>query len=86
MGRVRGSVWCTRKSGDLAGYKLLLVEPWDPQGQGPSAKLKVCADVIGAGVGERVVLAGGSAARKAIGDETAPIDSAVIAIVDGYEI
>lgn len=78
-------MWCTRKSGQLAGYKLLLVEPWDPLGQGTSLKLKVCADVIGAGVGERVVLAVGSAARKAIGDETAPIDAAVIAIVDGYE-
>ena len=79
-------MWCTRKAGDLAGYKLLLVEPWDPQGQGAGAKLKVCADVIGAGVGERVVLASGSAARKAIGDETTPIDSAVVAIVDGYEV
>lgn len=85
LGRVRGSVWCTRKSGRMAGYKLLLVEPWDPLGQRAAPKLKVCADVIGAGVGERVVLAGGAAARRAIGDETAPIDAAVVAIVDGYE-
>lgn len=78
-------MWCTRKSGELAGYKLLLVEPWDPLGQAGTAKLKVCADVIGAGMGERVVLAGGSAARKAVGDLNAPIDAAVVAIVDGYE-
>ena len=84
LGRVRGSVWCTKKSNDLSGCKLLLVEPWDPLGE-PAGKLRVCADVIGAGVGERVVVSTGTAARKAIGQPDCPIDAAVVAIVDGYE-
>lgn len=86
LGRVRGSIWCTRKSGELAGFKLLLVEDWDLESQGPGKKLRVCADIIGAGVGERVLLATGYAARKAVGDEKSPVDAAVVAIVDGWEV
>lgn len=86
LGRVRGSVWCTRKSGELSGCKLLLVESWTPGETAGGGKLKVCADVIGAGVGERVLLATGYAARKATGDEKAPVDAAVVAIVDGWEL
>ena len=85
LGRVRGSIWCTRKSGELAGAKLLLVENWELGSQEPSKKLRVCADVIGAGVGERVLIATGYAARKAVGDEKAPVDAAVVAIVDGWD-
>ncbi len=86
LGRVKGSVWCTRKAGELAGYKLLLVESWDPAAQAPGKSLRVCADSIGAGVGERVLVATGTAARRAAGDMNAPVDAAVVAIVDGWEI
>lgn len=86
MGRVTGSVWCTRKSDEMSGYKLLLVEPWDPVREAPPRPLRVCADLIGAGVGERVLLTTGSAARRAVGSEQAPVDAAVVAIVDGWEL
>ncbi len=86
LGRVRGSIWCTRKTDELSGFKLLLVEDWDLKTGEFSKKLRVCADVIGAGVGERVLLATGFAARKAMGDEKAPVDAAVVAIVDGWEM
>lgn len=86
LGRVRGSVWCTKKSGELSGCKLLLVESWDPVKREESGKLRVCADIIGAGVGEGVLVATGTAARRAIGAEQAPVDAAVVAIVDGWEM
>ncbi len=86
LGRVRGSIWCTRKTDELSGFKLLLVEDWDLKAREPGKRLRVCADVIGAGVGERVLLATGFAARKAVGDEKAPVDAAVVAIVDGWEV
>lgn len=85
LGRVRGSVWCTKKSGELSGCKLLLVEGWDPLAQQDGGKLRVCADIIGAGVGEGVLIATGTAARRAIGAEKAPVDAAVVAIIDGLE-
>lgn len=86
LGRVAGSVWCTRKAGEMSGYKLLLVEPWSPLQTAQPRPLRVCADLIGAGVGERVILTTGSAARRAVGSEQAPVDAAVVAIVDGWEL
>lgn len=86
FGRVAGSVWCTRKADEMSGYKLLLVEPWSPTPVPGSRPLRVCADLIGAGVGERVIVTTGSAARRAVGSEQAPVDAAVVAIVDGWEL
>lgn len=45
----------------------------------------VCADVIGAGMGERVLVTTGAAARLAIGEKEAGVDAAVVAIVDDLE-
>lgn len=87
LGRVVGSVWATRKSAELSGHKLLLVAPWSPlSGEEAAPALRVAADLIGAGVGERVVVSTGSAARRAVGREDAPVDAAVVAIVDGWEL
>ena len=62
-------MWCTRKSNALTGNKLLLVEPWKAgEGSGGNAS-RVAADLIGAGLGEIVLLTTGSAARKAQGDD-----------------
>ena len=42
----------------------------------------VAIDMIGAGVGEYVLVAQGSAARIGCGVETAPVDAAIVGIVD----
>lgn len=81
LGRVVGAVWSTKKCSPLNGYKLLLVETV----QNGTESLWVCADVIGAGAGERVIIATGSAARLALGDGTACVDQAVVGIVDDLE-
>jgi ethanolamine utilization protein EutN len=41
----------------------------------------VCADCVGAGEGERVLVATGAAARTAAGRDL-PVDAAVVGIVD----
>lgn len=84
LGTVAGSVWATRKSGGLTAHKLLLVKPWSPEG-GVGADLLVCADLIGAGIGERVICTTGGGARRAVGDLSSPVDAAVVAIVDDVE-
>ncbi len=73
LGRVTGSVWATRKSPGLGGQALLTVET--ERGQ------VVCADCVGAGAGERVLVAFGGAARGAAGRDC-PVDAAIVAIVD----
>lgn len=46
----------------------------------------VAADMIGAGVGETVIVVGGSSARNAAGDVSIPVDATVVGIVDDLEI
>lgn len=41
----------------------------------------ICADCVGAGEGERVLIATGSAARVAVGREI-PVDAAIVGIID----
>ena len=46
----------------------------------------VSADIIGAGVGETVLVVSGSSARSAVGDMGIPVDATVVGIVDDQEI
>ena len=52
----------------------------------PGSDVVVVADRIGAGVGENVICSYGKAGRIAVDDEKMPIEAAVIAIVDKFEI
>ncbi len=80
MGKVIGSVVSTRKNENLVGNKFMIVEPLDSMIYGKSRL--VATDNIGAGIGETVLVALGSAARIGCGQETAPIDAAIVGIVD----
>ena len=79
VGKIVGSVVATRKNENLVGSKFLIVEPME------SMKTKnrlVAIDNVGAGVGEVVLVAKGSAARIGCGCENAPVDAAIVGIVD----
>ena len=75
LGTVTGNVWATKKCPALTGQALLTVQV----GEG----VLVCADCVGAGEGERVLVAIGGAARAAAG-QTAPVDAAVVGIIDQH--
>lgn len=79
IGTVIGSVISTRKCDKLLGNKFMVVEPLASMGD-PAKKL-IAIDNIGAGVGELVMVATGSAARIG-GNENAPIDAAIVGIID----
>ena len=79
IGKVVGSVVSTRKNDNLIGNKFMIVEPI------PSLKVEsriVAIDMLGAGIGEYVLVAQGSAARVGCGMETAPVDAAIVGIID----
>ena len=79
VGKVVGSVVATRKNEKLLGSKFMIVEPI------PSLKVShriVAIDKIGAGIGEFVLVAQGSAARIGCGMDTAPVDAAIVGILD----
>lgn len=81
VGKVVGSIVSTRKSEKLIGNKFMIVEPLE-KGGGPERGSFVAIDHIGAGVGETVLVATGSAARIGCGMESAPVDAAIVGIVD----
>ena len=89
LARVRGNVVASVKDAGLASLKLLLLEGVDatdpdasPSIQGALADVYVAIDLIGAGVGEIVLVVHGSAARETAGNQHVPTDAAVVAIVD----
>ena len=82
LARVIGVVVATCKSEKLAGAKLLLVQPVDAEG-GPLGTPLLAIDAVGAGSGERVlVVLEGRAAGSALRRSAAPVDAAIVGIVD----
>ncbi len=86
VAKVIGTIWATRKEEKLSGLKLLLVQPLNLLDGTPDKAPIVAADIIGAGVGETVLIVGGSSARSAAGDMSIPVDASVVGIVDGQDI
>lgn len=80
VGKVVGTIVSTRKNEKLIGQKLMIVEPVKTMNANISRLVAI--DNIGAGVGEYVLVALGSGARVGCGLETAPVDAAIVGIVD----
>ena len=68
VGKVVGSIVSTRKSEKLIGNKFMIVEPVHHMKAEHSQIVAI--DIIGAGIGEYVLVAQGSAARIGCGVET----------------
>ncbi|MDE7019516.1 MAG: EutN/CcmL family microcompartment protein [Lachnospiraceae bacterium] len=80
IGKVVGSLFSTRKSEKLVGNKFMIVEPVETM-RGNGERL-VAIDIIGAGIGEYVLVAQGSAARIGCDMASAPVDAAIVGIID----
>ncbi len=79
IGKVVGSVVSTRKCDKLVGQKFMVVEPLATMGE--KTKKMIAVDNIGAGIGELVLVALGSAARVGA-HESSPVDAAIVGIID----
>ena len=75
IGKVVGSVWAPRKAQCLQGQRFLVVDT--------GREDLVAADQVGAGIGDKVLLTTGTVASRYCMD--APIDAAVVAILDQEE-
>lgn len=80
VGKVVGTVVSTRKNENLIGSKFMVVEPLEELKQNSSHMIAV--DNVGAGIGEIVLVATGSAARIGCNMADAPVDAAIVGIVD----
>lgn len=79
-GKVVGSVVATRKNDKLVGNKFMIVELVSKMSG--DAKQVIAIDNIGAGIGEYVLVAQGSAARVGCNMSDAPVDAAIVGIID----
>ena len=85
IGRVVGTVVSTQKHRKFEGAKLLLVQPIDPDDK-PRGNAVLAIDGVGAGVNEKVlVVLEGRAAGEALGQKAAPVDAAIVGIIDHVE-
>jgi len=80
VGKVVGTIVASRKNENLVGSKFLIVEPFGSMEQGKGRFVAI--DNVGAGIGEIVLVAKGSAARIGCNMESSPIDAAIVGIVD----
>lgn len=86
LARVTGTVVSTQKNRRLEGAKLLLVQPLTLEDTPRGAEL-LAIDGVGAGVHEKVLIVlEGRAAGEAIGRKAAPVDAAIVGIVDSVDL
>ena len=86
IGTVIGQVWSTQKNATLEGMRFLVIRPFTTDGK-ESAETIVAVDPLGAGIGERVLVVAGRAARHVIGrGHDIGYQTAVAAIIDGMEL
>jgi ethanolamine utilization protein EutN len=86
IGRVIGSVVATRKHPRFEGAKLLLVQPLNLDDT-PRGNAVLAVDGVGAGVHEKVlIILEGRAAGETLGRTAAPVDAAIIGIIDSVTL
>lgn len=86
LARVLGPLVATQKHPKLQGAKLLIVQPLTLDDR-PRGTPLLTIDSVGAGVGEKVLIViEGRAAGDALRRRAAPVDAAIIGIVDSVEL
>jgi ethanolamine utilization protein EutN len=86
IARVVGTVVATQKHRTFEGAKLMLVQPLNIDDT-PRGVALLAVDGVGAGVDEKVLLVlEGRAAGEALGQKGAPVDAAIVGIIDTVTI
>jgi ethanolamine utilization protein EutN len=86
LARVVGEVVATVKRPQFEGAKLLILQPEAPDGTAAGASV-LAIDSVGAGRGELVIaVLEGRAAGEALGRKLAPVDAAIVGIVDRLDV
>ena len=86
IAKVIGTVVATQKHRKFEGAKLMLVQPLNLDDT-PRGSALLAIDGVGAGVDEKVlVVLEGRAAGEALGRKAAPVDAAIIGIIDTVTI
>jgi ethanolamine utilization protein EutN len=85
LARVIGHVVATCKDENLAGIKLLVVQPLTA-GRQPVGRPLVAVDSVGAGTGEVVFFVRGKEASFPFYPVEPPVDAGIVGIVDRWDV
>ena len=85
IGKVVGTVVSTVKDEKVANLKFQIVQELDEH-NAPRDKYVVAADTVGAGQGDLVLFAQGSSARQTTLTDGRPIDAAIFAVIDSWDV
>jgi len=85
LARVIGDIVATRKDENLAGLKLLVLQPLAADGSAAGRTL-VAVDAAGAGVGETVFFVRGKEASFPFHPTEVPADAGIVGIVDRWDL
>jgi microcompartment protein CcmK/EutM len=85
IAKVVGDVVATRKDENLAGLKLLILQPLTPAGEAVGRTI-IAVDSAGAGVGETVFFVRGKEASFPFYPVEAPVDAGIVGIVDHWDL
>ena len=82
IAKITGSVASTAKNSDLHGFKILLVEPIDLEGNSLGREL-LAVDTVDAGIGDRVMICmEGGSVGTVMGINKAACDAAIVGVID----
>lgn len=86
IGRIIGDVVATQKAPSHEGRKILVVQPLNLDGSDRGGEV-LALDAVDAGVGDRVlVVSEGWSAMTAVDQRNAPIDMAVVGVIDAVNV
>ena len=85
LARVEGNIVATRKHSSLDGWGMVVCQPINLEGDDDGTPI-IAIDPYGAGMHQRVIVTSdGSAARKAVGDNSSPVRMMITGIIDRME-
>jgi microcompartment protein CcmK/EutM len=85
IGKVVGTVVSSVRDEKVAHLKLQIVQELDEHAA-PRNKYVVAVDTVGAGQGDLVLFAQGSSARQTTVTDGRPIDAAIFAVIDSWDV
>jgi|SRR6185369_10597971 len=85
LARVIGDLVATLKDANLHSYKLLVLQPVQPD-RTPTGRALVAVDATSAGVGEYVFFVRGKEAAFPFLPAEPPVDACVVGIIDAIDI
>ncbi len=87
LAKVKGNIVSTQKDENLRGHKLLLIKQIDLEGNFIGNSDIISVDLIGAGIGDTVLVTQeGDAVQQILQNKKAPIHTIIVAIVDQIDV